>query len=183
MPSEAALTQGDDELLAARRAYSCGDWRAAYGHFERAHKTAELNTDDLSSYGMAAWRLGLRQGVRSSADPRRRTPSRSTNNSAPGRAGRTPAQLPGGLTKREIEGLALIAAGTEATNSDARAGGLRLQETSKGRPRVLLQQVRGPHPTRSPRLPHPARYAARQPRGKSSGKPLSSCCRSWRLTP
>jgi hypothetical protein len=78
-------------------------------------------------------------------------------------------ELPGGLTKREIEVLALIAAGMEATNSEARAGGLRLQETSKGRPRVLLQQVRGPHPTRSPRLPHPAHYAARQPRGKSSG--------------
>ncbi|MDT5257978.1 MAG: hypothetical protein QOD10_3058 [Mycobacterium sp.] len=58
MPSEAALTQGDDELLAAREAYSRGDWRAAYGHFGRAHDIAELNTDDLSSYGMAAWRLG-----------------------------------------------------------------------------------------------------------------------------
>lgn len=54
----------DDELLAARDAYARGDWRAAYEHFGRAHETAELNTDDLSSYGMAAWRLGYgRQSV------------------------------------------------------------------------------------------------------------------------
>ena len=65
MPSEAALTESDDELLAAREAYSRGDWRAAYGHFGRAQKTAEQNTDDLSSYGMAAWRLGYgRESIR-----------------------------------------------------------------------------------------------------------------------
>lgn len=48
----------DDELRSARDAYSRGDWRAAYDHFGRAQQTAELNTDDLSCYGMAAWRLG-----------------------------------------------------------------------------------------------------------------------------
>ena len=48
----------DDELLAARDAYSRGDWRSAYEHFGRAQEAAELTTDDLSSYGMAAWRLG-----------------------------------------------------------------------------------------------------------------------------
>ena len=48
----------DDELRTARDAYSRGDWRAAYDHFGRVHQAAELNTDDLSSYGMAAWRLG-----------------------------------------------------------------------------------------------------------------------------
>ena len=48
----------DDDLIAARDAYSHGDWRRAYDHFGRAHETAELNTDDLSSYGLAAWRLG-----------------------------------------------------------------------------------------------------------------------------
>jgi len=48
----------DDEVHAARAAYSRGDWRAAYDSFGRVHQTAELNTDDLSSYGMAAWRLG-----------------------------------------------------------------------------------------------------------------------------
>ncbi len=54
-----------DEVLSARTAYSRGDWRAAYDHFGRAHETAELNTDDLSSYGMAAWRLGYgRQSIR-----------------------------------------------------------------------------------------------------------------------
>lgn len=47
----------DDELRAARDAYSRGDWRAAYDLFGRAQDT-ELTTDDLSSYGMAAWRLG-----------------------------------------------------------------------------------------------------------------------------
>ena len=47
----------DDELHAARDAYSRGDWRAAYDLFGRAQET-ELTTDDLSSYGMAAWRLG-----------------------------------------------------------------------------------------------------------------------------
>ena len=52
------MSADDDELLAARDAYSHGDWRAAYDHFGRAHEAAELNTDDLSSYGMAAWRLG-----------------------------------------------------------------------------------------------------------------------------
>lgn len=63
--AEAPLAEGDDELLAARDAYSRGDWRAAYGHFGRAHETAELNTDDLSSYGMAAWRLGYgRESIR-----------------------------------------------------------------------------------------------------------------------
>lgn len=41
-----------------RDAYWRGDWRAAHRHFGRAHTTAELNTDDLSAYGMAAWRLG-----------------------------------------------------------------------------------------------------------------------------
>ncbi|NTY62309.1 LuxR C-terminal-related transcriptional regulator [Mycolicibacterium sphagni] len=48
----------DDELTAARDAYSQGNWRAAYDHFTGAQKTAELTTDDLSSYGLAAWRLG-----------------------------------------------------------------------------------------------------------------------------
>src|SRR5262245_47807609 len=52
------MSANDDELLAARDAYSRGDWRAAYDYFGRAHETAELSTDDLSSYGMAAWRLG-----------------------------------------------------------------------------------------------------------------------------
>ena len=52
------MSTDDDELLGARDAYSRGDWRAAYDHFGRAHEDAELNTDDLSSYGMAAWRLG-----------------------------------------------------------------------------------------------------------------------------
>jgi len=46
------------ELVAARDAYSRGDWRAAYDQFGRIHETAVLDTDDLSSYGMAAWRLG-----------------------------------------------------------------------------------------------------------------------------
>ncbi|OBC00537.1 hypothetical protein A5784_19910 [Mycobacterium sp. 852013-50091_SCH5140682] len=45
------------ELLAARDAYSRGDWRAAYDLFSRTPET-DLTTDDLSSYGMAAWRLG-----------------------------------------------------------------------------------------------------------------------------
>ena len=48
----------DDQVLAARAAYRRGDWRSAYDGFGRAHNSAELNTDDLSSYGMAAWRLG-----------------------------------------------------------------------------------------------------------------------------
>src|SRR5262245_28239126 len=47
-----------DDLVSARDAYSRGDWRSAYEHFNRAHQTSELNTDDLSSFGMAAWRLG-----------------------------------------------------------------------------------------------------------------------------
>lgn len=69
MSSEAALTEGDGELRSARAAYSRGDWQAAYSHFGRAHDTAELNTDDLSSYGMAAWRLGYgRESIRLSED-------------------------------------------------------------------------------------------------------------------
>ena len=64
MPSEAAPTEGDEELLAAQQAYSRGDWRAAYGHFGRAHKTAELNTDDLSSYYQ---QLGARSAGRTPA--------------------------------------------------------------------------------------------------------------------
>ena len=49
---------GDDEARAARAAYFRGDWRAAYDGFGRAQDAAELSTDDLSSYGLAAWRLG-----------------------------------------------------------------------------------------------------------------------------
>jgi DNA-binding NarL/FixJ family response regulator len=52
------MSANDDELVAARDAYSRGDWRVAYEDFGRAHETAQLSTDDLSSYGMAAWRLG-----------------------------------------------------------------------------------------------------------------------------
>ena len=48
----------DDDLETARDAYSRGDWRTAYDHFTQAQNTAELTTDDLSSYGLAAWRLG-----------------------------------------------------------------------------------------------------------------------------
>jgi hypothetical protein len=54
------LTPTDnDEFVAARDAYRRGDWRSAYVHFGRAAKTAELNSDDLSSFGLAAWRLGF----------------------------------------------------------------------------------------------------------------------------
>ena len=63
MPAE------DEDLLAARAAYTRGDWRAAYDHFGRAVTTAELSTDDLSSYGMAAWRLGYgRESIRLSEE-------------------------------------------------------------------------------------------------------------------
>lgn len=48
----------DDELSAARDAYVHGDWRAAYDHFTAAQQDQELTTDDLSSFGLAAWRLG-----------------------------------------------------------------------------------------------------------------------------
>ncbi|APE16761.1 hypothetical protein BOH72_17455 [Mycobacterium sp. WY10] len=46
------------EVESARTAYSAGDWRTAYDHFTRAQESDELTTDDLSSYGLAAWRLG-----------------------------------------------------------------------------------------------------------------------------
>jgi DNA-binding NarL/FixJ family response regulator len=63
MPAE------DDDLVAARDAYARGDWRAAYDHFGRAVKAAELSTDDLSSFGMAAWRLGHgRESIRLSEE-------------------------------------------------------------------------------------------------------------------
>jgi DNA-binding NarL/FixJ family response regulator len=48
----------DDDLSAARDAYAHGDWRAAYDRFTTAQETQELGTDDLSSFGLAAWRLG-----------------------------------------------------------------------------------------------------------------------------
>ncbi|BBY63104.1 LuxR family transcriptional regulator [Mycolicibacterium helvum] len=48
----------DHDLETARDAYSRGDWRTAYDHFTAAQSTKELTTDDLSCYGMAAWRLG-----------------------------------------------------------------------------------------------------------------------------
>ncbi|WP_431237455.1 LuxR C-terminal-related transcriptional regulator [Mycolicibacterium aichiense] len=48
----------DDDLVAARAAYAAGDWRTAYDRFTDAHETVELTTDDLSSFGLAAWRLG-----------------------------------------------------------------------------------------------------------------------------
>jgi DNA-binding NarL/FixJ family response regulator len=63
MPAE------DDDLTAAREAYSRGDWRSAYDNFGRAVKIAELSTDDLSSFGMAAWRLGYgRESIRMSEE-------------------------------------------------------------------------------------------------------------------
>jgi DNA-binding CsgD family transcriptional regulator len=52
------MDESNASLLAARAAYARGDWEAAYVEFGNAHQTAELHTDDLSSYGMAAWRLG-----------------------------------------------------------------------------------------------------------------------------
>jgi DNA-binding NarL/FixJ family response regulator len=52
------MSASGDELVDARDAYARGDWRTAYNHFGRAQQTVELSTDDLSSYGMAAWRLG-----------------------------------------------------------------------------------------------------------------------------
>lgn len=59
----------DDDVLAARSAYSRGDWRAAYDGFGRAARRAELDADDLSSFGMAAWRLGHgRESIRLSED-------------------------------------------------------------------------------------------------------------------
>ncbi|MCV7217587.1 helix-turn-helix transcriptional regulator [Mycobacterium crocinum] len=48
----------NDALAAARAAYARGDWRTAYDHFTQAQATQELTTNDLSDYGMAAWRLG-----------------------------------------------------------------------------------------------------------------------------
>lgn len=59
----------EDALAAARDAYSRGDWRSAYEHFGRAGETTELSTDDLSSFGMAAWRLGYgRESIRLSEE-------------------------------------------------------------------------------------------------------------------
>lgn len=49
----------EDDVLAARVAYSRGDWRAAYECFGRAYDATELDADDVASYGMAAWRLGF----------------------------------------------------------------------------------------------------------------------------
>lgn len=48
----------DDELQAARTAYAAGDWRSAYDLFTQAQENTELDTDALSSFGLAAWRLG-----------------------------------------------------------------------------------------------------------------------------
>jgi DNA-binding CsgD family transcriptional regulator len=51
------MSADSDELRAARDAYSRGDWRDSYDQFGRAQQ-GDLTTEDLSSYGMAAWRLG-----------------------------------------------------------------------------------------------------------------------------
>lgn len=48
----------NEDILAARVAYSRGAWRAAYDCFGRADDVTELDTDDLAAFGMAAWRLG-----------------------------------------------------------------------------------------------------------------------------
>jgi hypothetical protein len=58
-----------DEIHDARTAYSCGDWRAAYEHFSRAAETAELTTDDLSSYGMPVPHSGSRCAPRTLIGP------------------------------------------------------------------------------------------------------------------
>lgn len=58
-----------DELVTARAAYSRGDWREAYAHYGHAHETSRLETDDISAYGMAAWRLGFgRESIRLSEE-------------------------------------------------------------------------------------------------------------------
>jgi hypothetical protein len=59
----------NDDVLAARAACSRGDWRAAYEGFARASQAAELDTDDLSTFGMIAWRLGHgRESIRLSEE-------------------------------------------------------------------------------------------------------------------
>ncbi|MEI6252604.1 MAG: response regulator transcription factor [Mycobacteriaceae bacterium] len=59
----------NEDVLAARVACSRGDWRAAYEGFGRASGAAELDTDDLSSFGMIAWRLGYgRESIRLSEE-------------------------------------------------------------------------------------------------------------------
>lgn len=48
----------DDEVQSARNAYAHGDWRTAYDQFTAAQESHELTTNDLSDFGLAAWRLG-----------------------------------------------------------------------------------------------------------------------------
>jgi ATP/maltotriose-dependent transcriptional regulator MalT len=48
----------DDALATARAAYADGDWRTAYDLFTKAQETEQLETNDLSDFGLAAWRLG-----------------------------------------------------------------------------------------------------------------------------
>ena len=48
----------NEDVLASRVACTRGDWRAAYEGFGRASHATELDTDDLSTFGMVAWRLG-----------------------------------------------------------------------------------------------------------------------------
>lgn len=58
-----------EDVLAARVACSRGDWRAAYEGFRRASHAAELDTDDVSAFGMVAWRLGYgRESIRLSEE-------------------------------------------------------------------------------------------------------------------
>jgi hypothetical protein len=48
-----------DFLAEARDAHRRNDWRASYAAFVRADGIGPMPTDDLDSYGAAAWRLGL----------------------------------------------------------------------------------------------------------------------------
>src|SRR6188768_675789 len=64
------------------------------------------------------------------------------------------------------------------TSASGRCRGSRLLETSKARPATYCEQVRGPHPTRSPHLRLPASYAVRPQRsvvvtGTGDGRHLS----------
>ncbi len=59
----------NEDVLAARLACSRGDWRTAHESFGRASQAAELDTDDLSAFGMVAWRLGYgRESIRLSEE-------------------------------------------------------------------------------------------------------------------
>ena len=107
------MDQAAEVLQAARDAYRRRDWPGARGGFTAARAAGELAAEDLEAFSDAAWWLGDGDAAALELDEAEAVFDRL---GATLDRGRMPALrgrpvLPDGLTQREAEVLALVAAG------------------------------------------------------------------------